>query len=155
MRHAPLLGLVVLLAGCYSYVPQRPGDVSPGAEVRVHLSSDGARRLGETYPTLTGSIEGRLESWASNVEVSYPIPPTPGMVDRGLRNRLVIPQADIIGIDLKQQDRTRTVALTVGLGTATALTAIAIFGGVFGGSNLPDGQLPEDVLVPFWIKIFP
>src|SRR5687767_2639328 len=56
-----LLVLVLLLAGCYRYVPYRPDEVTPGAEVRVHLSNDGARRVTETYPYVTGAIEGRLE----------------------------------------------------------------------------------------------
>jgi hypothetical protein len=155
MTRATLLIFFPLLTGCYRYVPQRPGDIPAGTEVRVHLSSDGARRVTETYPYLTGSIEGRLERWANDVEMSFPVPATPGMVDRGLRNRIVIPQADVVGIDLKERDRTRTAALSAGLGALVAVTAIGIFGGVFGGSDLPDEQLPEDVLVPFWIRIFP
>jgi hypothetical protein len=155
MARASLLLFAVLLTGCYSYVPQRPGEIPPGTEVRVHLSSDGARRVTETYPYVTGTIEGRLERWASDVEVSFPIPPTPGMVDRGLRNRIVIPQTDVVGIDLKQRDQARTAALSVGFGALVAVAAIGIFGGVFGGSTIDEPAPPEDILVPFWIRIFP
>ena len=154
MSRAPALLALVLLAGCYRYVPQRPESIAPGTDVRIHLSADGVRRIGEAYGSASGVLEGRLESWGSDVEVTVPVEAAPGMLDRGLRNRIVVPQADVVGIELRERDATRTAALSVALGGVTALTAIAVFGGVFGGGTEPEDPLPEDVLVPFWLQIF-
>ena len=156
MRRALPLILIALLAGCYSYVPQRPGAVPPGTNVRLRLTADGVQRIGEAYGSASGVVEGRLESWSDQVEITFPVPPTPGMVDRGLRNKLIIPQADIVAVDMRQRDRTKTAILSASLGVLTAGTAIAMFSGVFGGTP-PDGgpPLPEDIIVPFGIKIFP
>jgi hypothetical protein len=155
MSRALPLVFLVLLAGCYSYVPQRPGSVPLGADVRVRITSDGVQRLGEAYGSVSGIVEGRLESWSDQVEITFPVPATPGMVDRGLRNKLIISQADIVGIDLRERDRTKTAILSASLGALTAGTAYAMFSGVFGGSQNNDPILPEDIVIPFGIRIFP
>jgi hypothetical protein len=154
-RALPLI-LLAVLTGCYTYVPQRPGTVPPGADVRIRLSSDGVERIGEAYGSASGVLEGRLENWSEPVEITFPVPPTPGMVDRGLRSKIFIPQADIVAVDLRQRDRTKTAILSASLGVLTFATAYAMFSGVFGGSPPDNGPpLPEDIIVPFWIKIFP
>lgn len=146
-RLLTLIG-ILFLSGCYAYLPQRPGSVAPGADVRVHLSREGVAAIGEAYGSATGVLEGRLESWGDDVVVTIPVPPAPGMLDRGLRNRIVVRQADVVGIDLRERDQTRTIALSVGLGGLVALTAIALFGGVFGGTQPQPENLPEDIRIP-------
>lgn len=148
-RSVALVTLLLLSTGCYRYVAQRPGSIPPGSDVRVHLSSEGVQRLGEAYGTASGTLEGRLESWAEDVKVTVPVQPAPGMLDRGLRNQIIIRQADIVGVDLRQRDRGRTIALSAGLGGVAAVTAVALFGGVFGGSQNEEEPLPEDVRIPF------
>ena len=155
MSRALTVVLVVLLTGCYSYVADRPGTIPPGSDVRLRLTQDGVQRIGEAYGSATGVLEGKLESWADEVVVTIPVPPTPGMLDRGLRNRIVVQQSDIVGIERRERDRTKTAALSISIGVLTAGMAIAMFSGVFGGTQNTDVPLPEDVVVPFWLKIFP
>ena len=155
MSRAISVFLVVFLAGCYSYVAERPGAIPPGSDVRVRLSSDGVQRINEAYGSASGVLEGRLESWAEDVVVTIPVPATPGMLDRGLRNRIVFPQGDVVGVELRQRDRTKTAILSASLGVLVAGTTYAMFSGVFGGTSPDNTSLPEDIIVPFFIKIFP
>src|SRR5687768_2378457 len=154
MPRFPLLILLVLLSGCYRYCPQRPGAVPPGSDVRVHLSVEGVQRIGEAYGSAYGMLDGRLESWADEVVLTVAVPAAPGMIDRGLRNRIVIPQPDIVGIDLRQLDRTRTGALSATLGVVVVGAAIALFTGTFGGGTATDPPAPEDTIIPNWLQIF-
>ena len=96
-RVLALVGIFIL-SGCYTYVPQRPGSIAPGADVRVHLSAEGVQRISEAYGSASGVLDGRLESWGDDVIVTIPVPAAPGMLDRGLRNRIVVRQADVIGV---------------------------------------------------------
>jgi hypothetical protein len=146
-RVLALIGVLVL-SGCYAYFPQRPGAVPLGADVRLQLSRDGVERIGAAYGSATGVLEGRLERWADEVEITIPVQAAPGMLDRGLRNRIVVRQTDILAVELRQRDQTKTVALSLALGGAAAVTAIALFGGVFGGTPPPNEQLPEDLRAP-------
>jgi hypothetical protein len=155
MPRTLLLALVLLLSGCHRYVAVRAGSVPPGSQVRVHLTPEGVERIGSAYGSATGIIDGELDSWADEVVVNIPVQASPGMLDRGLVNKIVIAQADIVAVELQQRDPTRTAALSIGLGAVVALTAIAVFGGVFGGTTIVDNPPPEDILVPRWLRIFP
>ena len=155
MPRTLLFVLLLALSGCHRYVPARMGAVPPGADVRVHLTSGGVQRIGEAYGSASGTVVGKLESWSSEVVISIPVEASPGMLDRGLTNRIVIPAADIVAVDLMESDRARTAVLSLGIGGVAGLTAIALFGGVFGGSTVNEGPAPEDTLLPLWMRIFP
>ena len=155
MSRTLLLAFVLALGGCHRYVPVRPGTVTPGSDVRVRLTPEGVQRIGEAYGSASGTITGQLESWAEEVVVRVPVGGSPGMLDRGLMNKIVIPQADIAAVDLIERDRTRTAVLSLSIGAVAGLTAIAVFGGVFGGATVKDPPAPEDTLIPLWLRIFP
>ncbi|MSR36000.1 MAG: hypothetical protein EXR95_05055 [Gemmatimonadetes bacterium] len=157
MRRAATAILVLTLtsSGCYRYVPQQPGTVPIGTEVRVHLTAAGMTRLGEAYGTASGTLDGRLDSWSEEVVVTVSVAPAPGMIDRGLRNRIVISQSEVISVDLRQRDPTRTGVLSVGLGVLVIGTAVAMFSGAFGGSTADDPDPPPDILIPSWLQVFP
>lgn len=155
MGRAFVLALGVLLAGCHRYVPARPGAVPVGAEIRVHLTEDGARRIEALYAAQAGPVSGELESWSNEVVViAVPVPAAPGMMDRGLRNRVIIPVADVLSVEVQERDRTRTMILSAGVATVVLGTAIAAFSGVFGGSRPPDTPAEEDAIIPLWLRVF-
>ena len=155
MPRTLLVALVLILGGCHSYVPVRAGTAPIASTVRVHLTPEGVERIGAAYGSALGTIEGELESWGENVVVTIPVQASPGMLDRGLVNRIVIQQADVMAVEVRESDPTRTAVASIGLGAVVALTAIAVFGGVFGGTTIVDQPAPEDILVPRWLRIFP
>lgn len=151
-----LLAVAVLLAGCHRYVPARTGSVPAGAGVRIHLSEAGARRVQELTGRESGSVTGDLERWAEDVVVSVPLPPTTGMLDRGLRQRIIVPAGEVVAVDVRELDRARTTMLGVGITAGVGVAAVAAFSGVFGGGRDPEPDLPEELRVPLlWIRIFP
>src|SRR5690349_18357139 len=110
-RALALIG-VILLSGCYAYLPQRPGSIPPGSDVRVHLSQEGVDRMVAAYGRGAGVVEGKLDEWADTVTVSVPLPPAPGTIDRGLRSKIVFRQADVVGVDLRRKDQTKTIVVS-------------------------------------------
>jgi hypothetical protein len=151
MTRTFLLALVVLLSGCYRYVPARLGAVPEGTEVRLHVSDDGVRRL-ESIAGMEGrQMAGLLERWADDIVISVRVPVAEGVVDRGLRNRIVLSPSEVIAIDVRERDRTRTAILTAGITGVVGGALIAAFSGVFGGSRDVDPPPEEDARVPIAI----
>ena len=155
MTRVLALAGILFLSGCYAYLPERPAAIPQGSDVRIHLSKDGVDWIGAAYGSASGVLEGRLESWGDTVVVTTPVPPSPGMLDRGLRNIVKVRQSDIISVDLKHRDQKKTVAVSLALGGLVAITAVAIFGGVFGSTEPPSGGVPEDVRIPLSTQIIP
>ena len=143
----------LMLAGCHRYVPARIGAVPAGTDVRVHVTPDAAERIADAYGT--ADLEGRLESWSDEVVVTIPVPAAPGMLDRGLRNRVIIPAADVLAVEVRERDPTRSAILAGGIGVLVIGAAIAAFTGVFGGTRNTDPPIEEDILIPLWLRVFP
>jgi hypothetical protein len=154
-RALALVGILVL-SGCYAYLPERPGDIAPGSDVRVHLSREGVEWIGAAYGSGTGVLEGRLDSWGDTVVVTVPVRASPGMLDRDLRNTIKVRQSDVLSVDLRRRDQTKSILASVGFGTVVALTAVAMFGGVFGGTQPTPEQLPDDgIRIPLSPQLIP
>lgn len=155
VRTFSILALALLLSACHRYVPARLGEVPAGTEVRVHLTQDGARRVEASYGGSAEQLSGELHSWESEVVIAVLVPAAPGLLDRGLTNRIVLPQRDIVAIDVREPDRTRSILLGAGIAALAAGAAIAAFSGVFGGTTNSDPPLPEELLIPLWLRVFP
>jgi hypothetical protein len=153
-RALAFLGILVL-SGCFAYVPERPDAIPVGSDVRVHLSREGVDFLGAAYGSGSGILEGRLDRWGDTVVVTVPVQHSPGMLDRGLRNMIKVRRSDVLAVDLRHRDQTKTVMASLGFGGLVAITAVAMFGGVFGGTQPQPEQLPDEIRIPRSLQIIP
>jgi hypothetical protein len=148
MARASLIVLVMLSAGCYRYVPARLGAVPEGTPVRLHVSPEGAGRVEPIIGSAAAELVGVLERWSNEVVIAVRVPVAAGVVDRGLENRIVLAPTEIVAIDVRERDRVRTAALTVGGVALVGGAAVAALTGVFGGSSNNDPPVEEDARVP-------
>lgn len=151
-----LLVFVTIFAGCYRYTPVQLGSVPAGTEVRLHLSDEGAQRIESLTAARQRQVTGTLERWAEeDVVVSVPVPPAQGLVDRGLRYRVILMPGEIVSIDVREGHRSRTIALTAGSIALLTVALVSAFSGVFGGYRDPPVDGPSDTLLPAWLRVFP
>ena len=113
VRAGLVLALVLLVPGCTRWVPARIGDVPVGADVRLRLSDEGIQELEELTGTLRSEISGELVQWDQEVMISAALETSGMRLGNNLRQRLVVDQDDVVGVDVRETDRTRT-ALFVG-----------------------------------------
>ena len=150
-RACLLLVLVVLSVGCHRYVPAQIGDVSPGMEIRLRLSDEGAERVEEFTGLRRAEVSGELLEWSDEVLVSMPAPNQVGMNGRSLQQRVVVGADQVLGIDVREFDRTRTTLFVSGVSVvvgAALITAVAkLFGGTEKGEIPPGDNLPTDPLL--------
>jgi hypothetical protein len=145
MRKGPwtdcLVLLLVPLMACYRYTPVRSSELPMGVHVRAHLSAEGRENLEFVPRRNPRSVEGevvRLEGGTFFLEVRMPVDPQ-RPVDRPLAQTITLAPEDIVAIELKEPDRTRTAALIGGVGVAFGLVALMILSGK--GENRDD-ELP-------------
>lgn len=150
-----LVALALVATGCHRYVPAPLGAVPEGAEVRVHLSEEAADRIGARYGNRMEEVSGRLQRWSDEVVIAVPVPVAPGLVDRDLQNRVILPVADVLAIDVQERDRTRTILLGAAIGGVVLWAAISAISGVFGGTTGEDPPFEDQSVVPLWLRVFP
>jgi hypothetical protein len=142
-RAAQLLAFgstVVLLSGCFSYVPGELATVNPEREVRLELTRVGFAQLPEIPNNPGPDISGRVVRQESNrlllrVPVNIRMD---GMVTGIVEQDVVIPAADIVRIEQRVFSRQRTAVVALG-GIGTLIGVIA----AFGSGGPPVGQPPE------------
>jgi hypothetical protein len=143
--------LLLAIAGCARWVPAPLGTVPPGSDVRLRLSEDGAERLAESTGTRTLEVSGELIQWEPQVLLSTVLA-TAGMgVDPGLRQRLVVDPDEVLGIDVREVDRTRTGLLVGGVvavaGSAIVWAVVNIIRGSEGAPSSPPTDAPSEPFV--------
>lgn len=152
----PMITLAGLLAGCYRYVPARMGAIPAGTAVRLHLSDEGVQRLEGFTASRRDQISGELIRWADEVMVAVRVPAAEGVVDRDLRHRVVVPADEVVSIEVRERDQTRTAVLIGGAAAIVTTALVAVFSGTFGGSER-SGSPPmkeEGSVLPAWLKVF-
>lgn len=137
--------LLLAVAGCARWVPAPLGTVPPGTDVRLRLSEEGADHLEELTGRRAVEVTGELVQWEPQVLVSTALATAGARVDPGLRQRLVVDPNDVLGIDVREVDRTRTGFLVGGV-VAVAASAItwAVVNLLQGSQGTPDAP-PTDV----------
>jgi hypothetical protein len=153
-RAAAVVPLALSAAGCfhYAYVPVAQAPV--GGDVRVHVSEPGFARLNESrrddVPLRSPTIEGRLVSATArellvSVSVPAPINAAPAVE---LHQRVMIPVADVLQVERRELDRTKTTLLGVGTAAIVAAIIVRSVSGTFGGTTTEPGPQPGEVRVP-------
>jgi hypothetical protein len=115
-----------LVAGCYTYSPIEVAAVTPGMEVRARVSATTAAQLAPSLGMtdarlLSGSVVDNAEGLTLKV-ASVPAG-TVGAQD-GLFQQILITRTDLLELEFKQLDNTRT-RLAVGAGVLGAVGVAA------------------------------
>lgn len=133
---------IFLLAGCYSYAPARPEALSPGTEVRAHLTGAGSDRLLDVNGLDARRLEGEvLDVGEGRIVLSVPVPVDPGTPRyRGLEERVILPFGDLAGLEIREMDRTRTGLFAGG--------AVVVAGSILAAALSGDSKSEEGTGLP-------
>jgi hypothetical protein len=136
---------VLLTSGCFQYLPVSPGTAPPvGDEVRARLTEAGLGKLApEIREQQRGTVvEGQVveaDARALVLAVAVESAGAPARTARELRQRVVIPVADVVELELRQMNRKRTYVVVGGAAALLGALAVTELLGGFGGSTRPPG----------------
>ena len=148
-RTTTLGALLVALSACYTYTTLPPSGPRIGEQVRVRISGAEAERLESVVGVRNRAVEGELVGQAdSSLALALPLPgaSAEGTFSQQAQQRIVIPRAEVQGVEVRRLDKLRTSVL---IGTAVvAVAALAVAKGTtLLGSNGP-GSGPNENRVP-------
>lgn len=126
-----------LLSGCYVYNPTT-SPPAPGSEVRVHVTSEAAVRVGDLLGDPSREVDGRLQAAGDTVRVSVL---TGREVSdfaraRDFRSELAFPRSQVEGISLRRFSWPRSLLVGAAAG---GLVGLAV-GQVVAGGDADDGD---------------
>ncbi|GBD33562.1 hypothetical protein HRbin33_02556 [bacterium HR33] len=142
-----MLCLWLVSGGCYRYVPATVETVPEGARVRALLSVSGeerARQLGVEGRVVQGTVLAR-----DGGVVSLFVPTVPISVEFGagpLYQQLDLAAEDVLRVDVRELDKTKTFSLLAGGAAAVTLVAVRSFTGGGPGSRPNPGNEPPESL---------
>ena len=149
------LCLMPLMLGCYSYTPITPALAPAGSEVRVRITGAASDRVAPLLGTLdtrilVGSI---VENNAGAMVLQVPNGAMPNVTADVVRLQTQIPlaAADVMSIEQRKIDVTRTTILLGGIaaGIAAGVTA-ALRAGGGGEQGKSPSEPPPIVRIPIW-----
>jgi hypothetical protein len=132
----------VLLSGCFSYIPARPGEVEPGVDVRARVSPTAGARIAPLLGAADARrLDGKLISnGADTIVVEVPTV----MLDnrefgRTPNQRVSIPRSDLVELEVRKLDRWRTLGIVGGAAVVLGVTLTKALKGEPGKEPLPGG----------------
>jgi len=121
------LPFFAVAVGCYTYTPVQPASVTPGAGVRARVSASAAERLAPLVGVndarlLTGTFVG---TDAAGFLVEVPTTSQVGTAGtlQSLAQRISIPRGDLLELETRTLDRTRTAIVVGGVAIIAGSTA--------------------------------
>jgi hypothetical protein len=141
---------VLLLGGCYTYIPVDLGAAPADTELRVFMSRQALADVPEDIPTGGTYLTGRLvrrtrDSILIQVPVSRRVEGA-GALD--LRQNVFLPVSEIVDVQYRELNRGRTaMALLGGAGAAVALVLGVVDAG---GTSDPGGEVEEQIRIPLF-----
>ncbi len=144
-------GILVLLmsawvGGCATFQPVEPQEAAAGAQVRVHLTTEGRIFLEEQGGRPQSSVEGLIAE-IRDERILLRIPwarRQDGLRGEALQQQLWFEPRYIQGIELRQPDRRRAGLAMAGAGVAVAIAVGVVFGRLVdrvGCPGITDGPL--------------
>lgn len=139
------------LSGCYSYQPIEVADIQPQMDIRARVSGAQSDQLADVLNSDDRMVEGTVIENGSDeilLEVSTGTAERRGRVET-LNQRVRIPTTEVMTVDQKSVDQTKTTLL---VGGAVAVAAVAVIAAITAGSSSstpgtgPGG--PQDILIP-------
>lgn len=157
-RPVSLIGILGLLAGCYTYVPINAETVAPPLRVRAYLSPEAAERVAPVVGGVHSAVDGRLVEAAGR---SFYLEVTSAYVQQGMRTetlsqRLLLAPEDIVSLQRRELDRTRTYLLAgAGAAAVGALIYTAVSGEAGGSTTQPPSGGGSEVRNPLPLLSIP
>ena len=144
----PLFGVVgaALSLGCYTYVPASLDVVPVGAEVRALLSTDAELALRDSLGVPLHPLRGTL---VDRQDGRLLLSVRAGIGSRGLGSqplyqRIGVTPQDVLRVEVRRLQRTRTMAFAVAVAGVATLVTLGALGKLNpGGSNSGGGGPPE------------
>ncbi len=156
-RVCAVLSSIVASLGCYTYAPATLETVQPGAKIRAVLSTEAQADLARRVGLDTRELEGELvdaDATTVLIAVKVPAPPTGLAAAQELRQRIDVPRRDVLRVDERKLDGTRTGLLMGGFAAAATVgVVLALEGG--GPGNSTNGPPPPPERRARWIISVP
>lgn len=152
--------LVCASLGCFNYIPLDPVTAPVGESVRAHLTEVGQYELRERTRMLFGtSFDGTLVERRDGrlfFQVRAAKGPS-GLRSTGtLYQRIDVPLADVVSVERRELDKTKTLGLALGTTGAVAVAVITTLSGEPASQAPPGGGGPDErVIVPIFLLRFP
>ena len=144
VRASLMMALLIMCSGCARWVPARVGEVPVGTDVRLRLSDDGAAQLEELTGTRQSEVSGQLLQWGSEVMVSAALQTAgAGASSSNLRQRFVVDEENIVGVDIQELDRTRTGLFIGSVAVAGGAAIVWIVSQLTGGGTAAPTDPPS------------
>ena len=142
MVRPALAATLLVLSGCFSYIPARPGEVEPGLDVRARVSPTAGARIAPLLgATDARRLDGKLiTNGADTIIVEVPTV----MLDnrefgRTPNQRISIPRGDLIELEVRKMDRWRTMGIVGGAAVVLGVALTKALKGEAGKEPLPGG----------------
>jgi hypothetical protein len=125
--------LFPLLAGCYTYAPVEPAAAPAGVEVRARISASAAERIANLVSLadrriLIGKLVENVDG-TMTMEVPSVTPMRAAGAVETLHQRVSLARSEVVELETRRLDRTRTGALVaVGIAAVAATVAKALQG---------------------------
>ncbi len=158
MKICRIFSVLLSLAavGCYTYQPIALDEIRPSMDVRARLSAERAEAIAQAHPIAGREIDGAvLESNSEELVILVPLrQATAVRAEQSIATPLGIPNQDLLEVELKKLDWTKTGAIVAGGVALVALMISTDIGGGGGGGDDPgDPPDPQDAIIPFRISI--
>jgi len=149
------LCLMPLMIACYSYTPISPAAAPAGSEVRARITGAASDRVGPLLHSLdtrvlTGSV---VENNAGAMVLQVPLGAMPNITETivPLQTRIPLAAADLVSLEQRRLDATRTTILIGGIvaGVAAGVAVALKAGGGAEPGKSPD-EPPPIVRIPIW-----
>jgi hypothetical protein len=153
MNRSLSLIAVSLSAACYSYAPVAAGSLAPGSGVRARVSASAAERiaplLGAENPRV---LSGKLvDNAGGTLIIEVPTVVQAGVAGsaQSLYQRVSIAPTDILELESRRLDRSKTALVAVGGAVAAGLIIAPILKSSPGSEHAPGGSTSESKIPIF------
>lgn len=155
-----LLAVLLLpLAGCYSHAVTSLDAVSPGQQVRITVTPASRAQIsplvGSERPTLEGELAEITDDGAFYMTVPSGVRQE-GFSFETLYQKLRFAQEDVVAIETRRINRSRTALLLGGMGVVVTAVILDTFTGRSGGNTEQSpGENPAQVRIPWTFFTIP
>ncbi len=141
---APAL-LALTLSGCFAYTPVALDSARPGEDVRVRISAEQAREIDALLLRETQVLDGRLLEVGPSFLLEVPVASNlQGGAMQSLNQRIRLDRSGIVGVELRQLDRTRTGIVVGGAGIIVLGAVVWALSRELGGDTRTDPPPPAE-----------
>lgn len=143
VRPVLCLGPLLVMSGCYKYVPATLESVPEGASVRAVISTEAQQRLWREARLELRELDGRLVEQEGE-RVLFEVRSARQGPARAVYQRVDLPRVDVLRVDVRRPDTPRTVALLGAAAAAATLVLVAALAEQNPGDTPPTNEPPPE-----------